>query len=101
MADLQLQFENAARAVSELPTRPDNASLLRLYGLYKQATEGDVHGQKPGFFDFVGNAKYDAWETLRGMPQAHAMQAYVDLATHLGAPAASSDEDQPRERDRT
>ena len=57
--------------------------LLDLYGLFKQATEGDVSGEKPGMFDFKGAAKYDAWESRRGMTKDEAMQAYVDLVDRL------------------
>jgi len=55
-ADLKKQFDAAAEAVKTVEERPDNDTMLRLYSLYKQATEGDVKGDKPGFFDFVGTA---------------------------------------------
>lgn len=87
---LEQQFEAAATGVHALANRPDNASLLRLYALYKQATEGDVAGPKPGFFDFIGNAKHDAWQALAGMPREQAMQAYIDLVNHLSAGAPSA-----------
>ena len=60
MADLKSAFEQASRDIQTLSERPDNDTLLRLYGLYKQGSEGDVKGDKPGFFDFVGTAKYEA-----------------------------------------
>ena len=83
MSDLKSRFEQAAKDVQTLPERPDNDTLLRLYALYKQGSEGDVHGPKPGFFDFVGTAKYEAWSKLTGMPQAEAKQKYVDLVKKL------------------
>ncbi|MBS3959080.1 MAG: acyl-CoA-binding protein [Xanthomonadaceae bacterium] len=83
MSDLKTQFENAKEAVKGLPERPDNDTLLRLYALFKQGSEGDVHGEKPGFFDFVGNAKYEAWEKLKGMGREQAMQEYIDLVKRL------------------
>ncbi|GHE37826.1 acyl-CoA-binding protein [Vulcaniibacterium thermophilum] len=83
MSDLQTRFEQAAKDVQTLPERPDNDTLLRLYALYKQGSEGDVHGPKPGFFDFVGTAKYEAWSKLKGMPQDEAKQKYVDLVKKL------------------
>lgn len=83
MSDLQTRFEQAAKDVQTLPERPDNDTLLRLYALYKQGSEGDVHGPKPGFFDFVGTAKYEAWGKLKGMPQDEAKQKYVDLVNKL------------------
>ena len=58
-------FEKAASVAKSLPERPDNDTLLQLYALYKQGAEGDVTGDKPGFFDFVGVAKYEAWEKLQ------------------------------------
>ncbi len=76
---LKDRFEQAAQDIHRLDQRPDNETLLRLYALYKQGAEGDVGGDKPGFFDFVGTAKYEAWTSLNGMSQDDAMQQYVDL----------------------
>ncbi|WP_374554533.1 acyl-CoA-binding protein [Thermomonas sp.] len=85
MADLKALFEQAAQDVHALAERPDNDTLLRLYALYKQGSEGDVSGPKPGFFDFVGTAKYEAWAKLKGTAQDEAMQKYVDLVKKLAA----------------
>ncbi len=85
MTDLQARFEQASKDIQSLPERPDNDTLLRLYALYKQASEGDVSGNKPGFFDFVGTAKYEAWGKLRGMPQAEAQEKYIALVAKLTA----------------
>ena len=85
MADLKTQFEQAAKDVMSLPERPDNDTMLRLYGLYKQGSEGDVKGPKPGFFDFVGSAKYEAWEKLAGTDSEQAMKKYVALVKTLVA----------------
>lgn len=76
-------FEQATQYAQCLPERPDNATLLRLYALYKQAVEGDNEQPRPGFFDFVGTAKYEAWAGLRGTPPEVAMQQYVDLVNQL------------------
>jgi acyl-CoA-binding protein len=81
--DLSRQFEQAAIDVKDLSERPDNDTLLRLYALYKQGSEGDVSGEKPGFFDFVGTAKYEAWGKLKGTAQDDAMKKYVDLVKKL------------------
>src|SRR3546814_9124898 len=62
MSDLQARFEQAKQDVQGLSERPDNDTLLRLYALYKQGSEGDVSGPKPGFFDFVATAKYRSEE---------------------------------------
>jgi len=83
MADLKQQFEKAAADVKTLTERPDNDTMLRLYALYKQGTEGDVAGPKPGFFDFVGSAKYEAWEKMQGTTPEQAMRKYVDLVKKL------------------
>ena len=83
MADLKAQFEKAASDVHSLPERPDNDTMLRLYALYKQGKEGDVSGPRPGFFDFVGTAKYEAWEKLQGTKPEEAMQKYVDTVKKL------------------
>ncbi|HEX7111818.1 MAG TPA: acyl-CoA-binding protein [Mizugakiibacter sp.] len=85
MADLKAQFEQAAEDVKKLSERPDNDTLLKLYALYKQGSEGDVSGPKPGFFDFVGTAKYEAWTKLKGMTPDEAMKKYVELVRKLGA----------------
>lgn len=85
MSDLQSAFEQAAKDVHTLPERPDNETLLRLYALYKQGSEGDVSGVKPGFFDFVGTAKYEAWAKLKGTAQDEAQRKYVELVKKLRA----------------
>ncbi len=83
MSDLQKRFEQAAKDIQGLSERPDNDTLLRLYALYKQGSEGDVSGDKPGFFDFVGTAKYEAWAKLKGTAQDDAKKKYVDLVKKL------------------
>ncbi|HEX4479716.1 MAG TPA: acyl-CoA-binding protein [Rudaea sp.] len=83
--ELKAQFTQAAEDVKHLGERPDNDTLLKLYALYKQGSDGDVSGPKPGFFDFVGTAKYEAWSKLKGMKTDEAMQRYVDLVRKLGA----------------
>lgn len=83
MSDLKSQFEAAAEAAKKLPRRPDNQTLLQLYALYKQASAGDVSGGRPGMFDMVGQAKYDAWARLKGTTPDAAMQQYVDLVASL------------------
>jgi len=77
-------FEAAARAAKSLPERPDDATMLNLYALYKQGSAGDVQGEKPGFFDFVGAAKYEAWSKLKGTSQEDARSQYVELVKKLG-----------------
>jgi diazepam-binding inhibitor (GABA receptor modulator, acyl-CoA-binding protein) len=81
--ELKDLFEAAAAAAKNLPKRPDNQTLLQLYALYKQATSGDVSGGRPGMFDMVGQAKYDAWAKLKGTGREAAMQQYVDLVATL------------------
>lgn len=81
--ELQQQFENAVTRSKELTKRPSNEELLQLYGLYKQATEGDASGDRPGGFDFKAIAKYDAWAELKGKSKTEAMQEYVSLVDKL------------------
>jgi len=83
MSDLAQQFEQAAEDAQQLTERPDNNTLLQMYALYKQGTTGDVTGDKPGFFDFVGVSKHEAWEKLEGTTKEAAMQQYVDLIAKL------------------
>jgi acyl-CoA-binding protein len=83
MAELKAQFEQAVAESKQLPEKPDNMTLLKIYALYKQATAGDVEGKRPGFTDMVGRAKYDAWDALKGKSAEEAMQEYIDLIESL------------------
>lgn len=83
MADLQAAFEAAVAQSKKLSERPDNATLLKIYGLYKQATAGDNTEKKPGFGDMIGRAKWDAWNGLKGTGADDAMQQYIDLIASL------------------
>lgn len=83
MADLKSQFETAVSESKQLPEKPDNMTLLKIYALYKQATAGDVEGKRPGFTDMVGRAKFDAWDGLKGTSADDAMQQYIDLIESL------------------
>lgn len=83
MSDLKAKFEKAVADSKNLSERPDNATLLKLYALYKQATVGDVEGKRPGFTDMVGRAKWDAWNELKGTAAKDAMQQYVKLIEDL------------------
>jgi acyl-CoA-binding protein len=77
------QFAAAKARVEKLKTRPSNDHLLELYGLYKQATEGDVAGARPGMLDLKGRAKYDAWSKRKGTSKDDAMKGYVALVDDL------------------
>ena len=83
MADLKTNFEQAQKDVNTLSKKPDNDTLLKLYALYKQATEGDISGKRPGMLDIKGRAKYDAWEKEKGNSKDKAMQDYIDLVNKL------------------
>jgi diazepam-binding inhibitor (GABA receptor modulator, acyl-CoA-binding protein) len=73
----QSDFEQAQVKVKTLSTRPSNPDLLQLYALFKQGSEGDVHGKRPGMMDIKGRFKYDAWAGKKGMAKADAQAAYV------------------------
>lgn len=81
--DPKEQFDNAVAKSKELAKRPSNEDLLQLYALFKQATEGDVTGDRPGGFDFKAIAKFDAWEEQKGKSKEQAMQEYVSLVNRL------------------
>ncbi|MCO5238956.1 MAG: acyl-CoA-binding protein [Chitinophagaceae bacterium] len=82
--ELQALFEQAAADSKRLAEKPDNETLLQLYALYKQSTEGDNTGDAPSNpFDFVAKAKYEAWLAIRGKAKASAMQEYIDLVNRL------------------
>ena len=83
MADLKKQFEQAVAESKNLPEKPDNMTLLKMYALYKQASSGDAEGKRPGFTDMVGRAKWDAWNEVKGKDAKMAMQEYVDLIESL------------------
>ena len=83
MSDLKAKFEQAVADSKNLPERPDNQTLLKLYALYKQGTAGDVDGKRPGFTDMVGRAKWDAWNEIKGVGKDDAMKQYVSLIEDL------------------
>lgn len=83
MSDLTARFEAAVAQSKHLSERPDNATLLKIYGLYKQATTGDNADKKPGFGDLVGRAKWDAWNNCKGTASDAAKQQYIDLIQSL------------------
>ncbi|TNF63684.1 MAG: acyl-CoA-binding protein [Burkholderiales bacterium] len=83
MSSLKSRFEAAVANSKKLSERPDNATLLKIYGLYKQATTGDNTEKKPGFADMVGRAKWDAWNSCKGTSPEDAMQKYIDLIESL------------------
>jgi len=83
MSKLKNTFEAAVADSKKLPERPSNDVLLQLYALYKQATDGDVEGKRPGFTDMVGRAKYDAWAAIKGTTNDDAMKRYIDLISSL------------------
>jgi acyl-CoA-binding protein len=83
MADLKTRFDQAMADSKSLPEKPDNMTLLKIYALYKQASRGDADGERPGFADMVGRAKWDAWNGLKGKSTDDAMQEYIDLIESL------------------
>ncbi len=83
MADLSTQFEKAVADSKNLSERPDNATLLKMYALYKQASAGDVEGKRPGFTDMVGRAKWDAWNEIKGLGGDDAKKQYIALIESL------------------
>jgi len=83
MSDLPAKFEAAVTNSKNLNERPDNATMLKLYALYKQGTSGDNADKKPGFSDMVGRAKWDAWNGIKGTDSDTAKQQYIDLVDSL------------------
>ena len=81
--ELKERFEDAQRRVKTLKKTPDVETLLRLYALYKQGTEGDVRGKRPGMLDLKGRKKYDAWAELKGTAPERAMEQYITLVDEL------------------
>ncbi|MGM0564665.1 MAG: acyl-CoA-binding protein [Pseudomonadota bacterium] len=87
MSDLKAEFDAAVKKVqtAEGDFKPSNDLKLEMYGLFKQASEGDVNGKKPGAFDLIGKAKWNAWEELKGMSSEEAMEKYVGKVKDLEA----------------
>jgi diazepam-binding inhibitor (GABA receptor modulator, acyl-CoA-binding protein) len=85
MSDLKAKFEAASTDVKKLKEDPGNEAKLQLYALYKQGTEGDAQGRRPGFTDMIGRAKYDAWAKVKGQSKDEAMKNYIALVKSLGA----------------
>ena len=83
MSDLERRFVAAQKGAKGLRDRPDNDTLLELYSYFKQASDGDATGERPGAFDFVARAKYDAWAARKGMERDVAVRGYVKLVEHL------------------
>ncbi|MCG8533707.1 MAG: acyl-CoA-binding protein [Pseudomonadales bacterium] len=85
MSELKQQFDDAVSFVQsgQGSAKPSNETKLKYYALFKQATEGDVKGKKPGLTDFVGRAKYSAWEGLKGMTSDQAMETYIKLVNEV------------------
>jgi diazepam-binding inhibitor (GABA receptor modulating acyl-CoA-binding protein) len=83
MADIKKQFQTAASEATKLAKTPNNDQKLELYALYKQASEGDVKGSRPGMLDLTGRAKFDAWSKKKGLTSEQAMQQYVDFVSKL------------------
>ena len=83
--DITKAFEQAAEDVKGLSEAPDGVTMLELYGLYKQSSKGDCLGDRPGMMDFVGRAKFDAWNALKGTSQTDAKHQYIALVRKLQA----------------
>ena len=83
MSDTKSRFEAALAKSKTLPTQSTTVQ-LDLYGLFKQASVGDVSGSRPGMFDMKGRAKYDAWDKRKGMSTDEAMDAYIAYVAQLG-----------------
>lgn len=83
--EIQSLFDNAVKSADTLTQRPSNEQLLKLYALFKQSTHGDNDTERPGGFDFKAAAKYNAWESLKGMNKEDAMREYIDLINALKA----------------
>ena len=82
--NLQEQFQNAVADSKNLKEKPSNETLLQLYSLFKQSTEGDINTEPPSNpFDFVNKAKYEAWSGLQGKTKEEAMQEYIKLVDRL------------------
>jgi acyl-CoA-binding protein len=78
-----MNFQQATERVKTLTNKPSDETMLQLYGLYKQATVGDVNTDRPSFWDLVGKAKWDSWDSYKGLSMDDAKTRYTDLVQHL------------------
>ncbi|CAN9498105.1 unnamed protein product [Ophioblennius macclurei] len=85
MNDLNEAFIQAAKDATVLPKKPAADELSELYGLYKQATIGDVNTERPGMLNFAGNAKWVAWNSKKGLSEEDAKDMYIQLVKKLKA----------------
>lgn len=81
--DTNILFLNAVNDVKKLSKKPTDEELLKLYGLYKQSLFGDNNTQKPFFFDFKNNSKWNAWEKNRGKSRLKCKKEYFILVNEL------------------
>ncbi|KAG9468706.1 hypothetical protein GDO78_022121 [Eleutherodactylus coqui] len=79
----EADFDKAAEEVKCLKSTPSDQDMLETYALYKQACVGDVNTERPGFMDFKGKAKWDAWSAKKGTPQCDARTQYIKLVEDL------------------
>lgn len=79
----KMNFEDAVESVKSLPEKPEDSEMLKLYGLYKQSTIGDCNTERPGFLNFVGKAKWDAWNEYQGVSEESAKEDYIKLVEFL------------------
>jgi diazepam-binding inhibitor (GABA receptor modulating acyl-CoA-binding protein) len=81
MSELEQKFHDAVEKVRTAPAdgvfKPSNEYKLRMYALFRQATDGDVSGKKPGMLDLIGRFKYQAWESVKGSSCEEAMRQYI------------------------
>ncbi|KAG9014034.1 hypothetical protein FRB94_000231 [Tulasnella sp. JGI-2019a] len=89
------KFEKAAAIVQSLPkdgpVKPSQEDQLKFYSLYKQVTIGDCDTTRPGMLDFVGKAKWDAWNEQKGKSKAEAEAEYVSFFKDILATNGSSE----------
>lgn len=78
-------LEEAVALTKQFTSKPSNEELLKIYGLYKQATEGDNTTERPGGFDFVAAAKYNAWMNLKGKSKEDATKEYIELINNISS----------------
>lgn len=78
-------LEEAVALTKQFTSKPSNEELLKIYGLYKQATEGDNNTERPGGFDFVAAAKYNAWMNLKGKSKEDATKEYIELINNISS----------------
>lgn len=77
-----VQFNKAVHLVRNGPPMDTTDDVkLEFYKYFKQANAGDVVGTQPWAVQMEARAKWDAWNSVKGMTSEEAKAKYVEVLT--------------------